>query len=196
MDKPILFNAEMVRAILDGRKTQTRRVVKPQPWYEKNYWFYEYKKGCSHYIGDVFPTEHWALENMLPYCPYGQVGDRLWVKEDIFIHCSFAGKTQISYQATNDSYRMFDFEIEHKRSFRAALFMSKKFARIFLEVTDIRVERVQDISNEDIRAEGAAEFGCTTHRLNFQTLWDSINKKRGFGWDVNPWVWCIEFKKV
>ena len=68
-ETPMLMCSEMVRAILDGRKMQTRRIIKPQPWYDKGYWFYEYKKGCSHYIGDTHPTEHWALENMFPYCP-------------------------------------------------------------------------------------------------------------------------------
>ena len=168
-ERPVLFSGEMVRAILEGRKTQTRRVIKPQPLW----------------VGDpnvAFKT-HSANPKGIINCPYGQPGDRLWVRE------TFAGtkNTGFAYRATDTAYG-------HK--WRPSIFMPHWASRINLEVVSVRVERVQDISIEDAYDEGMewGDQGCGV--LEFKNLWDSINLKRGYGWDANPWVWVIEFKRL
>jgi len=181
--KPILFNSEMVRAILDGRKTQTRRIVKPQP--------------------EEILQGDWS-----ELCPYGKVGDRLWVRET-FKYMNLE-HTKVGYKASIDE-TCNDGAFIRLGNWRPSIHMPKWAARIFLEITNIRVERVQDITSHDCIAEGlpvpmvcdATEYRDQTHlNLNksherikeyFQKLWDSINKKRGYGWEDNPWVWVIEF---
>ena len=217
-EKPISFNSEMVRAILDDRKTQTRRVCKDQTATK-----YEWLENCEIYpltLGEGYTGwgKDCGFSFLVPTkCPYGKVGDLLWVKETNFLygHWIKNGKTKTGKQAykfmPEKSTKNMHFgaryldnppvEICTKKNElgwfkRPSIFMAKIHTRTWVEKTGIRVERVQDITNGDIQAEGAAEFGCVTHRLNFETLWNSINEKRGHGWDVNPWCWCISFKKV
>jgi len=190
-ERPILFSAEMVRAILDGRKTMTRRVIKPQPISIKRH--SDFGKPnltpTDKVLSEYFFADYGSMYKAL-YCPYGKVGDRLYVKEDIFIHTSgWNNGTQISYQATNTLTR-FDFDIEYNRSYRPAMLMNKKFTRIWLEITGIRVERVQEITKADAKKEGAKNI------LAFSELWDKINSVRGYGWYSNPFCWCIEFKRI
>lgn len=182
-ERPILFSGEMVRAILEGRKTMTRRVIKPQP------------------------AGEWAAPGKTA-CPYGQPGDRLWVRETW-------RKTNWTDEPNRGEWRVFWRATEKEDSrnnglWRPSIHMPRWASRILLEVVSVRVERVQDISEEDARAEGVEwqnerpcwvnyldrEDWSPTARDSFRTLWDSINAKRGYGWDANPWVWVVEFKKI
>lgn len=180
---PIPFSTEMVRAILDGRKTQTRRVIKPQPTYE----------GASTFGGDItigfycyWKTHKVSnIQHLVEYYPYGQVGDRLWVRESY----GYLIDNSIAYRANcNDWHLKNKYTIKWKPS----IFMPRWASRIDLEIIDVRVERVQEITYEDIIAEGMKPR--TKPISNFRKLWDSLNAKRGYGWGKNPWVWVIEFK--
>jgi len=191
-DRPILFSGAMVRAILEDRKTQTRRVVKPQP--------------ISSDGGDVFwwkETVGWASsvhknpEMMIPYSPYGQPGDRLWVRET---YCSL--DRECVYRADGDKPHALI------GKWTPSIFMPRWASRLTLEVTEVRVERVQEISDDDCEAEGIEQrwtclnpgAGSYAHENcvhdDFRALWDSINAKRGFGWEQNPWVWAVSFRRV
>ena len=207
-ERPIPFKGEMVRAILNGQKTQTRRILKkPQPL-------------------DVLPMKIpnlWvALTERNPqpegnhgkviHCKYGIPGDRLWVKET----WANAPRNQYIYRA---NYIPRDFGsgdfgsdvLDIKTGdtvplvWKSSRFMPKLASRITLEIVNVRVERVQEISEEDAEAEGIHLLGLPEaerhnhprkHIVAFHTLWDVINAKRGDGWDVNPWVWVIEFKRM
>ena len=200
----------MVRAILDGRKTMTRRVIKPQPPIS-----WDVCEPVEHTSG-VFCFYRSSDTDFHGYkkCPYGQHGDRLWVKEtwasmnsvdhlspkDIELLCRDAGyKTgpcgDLWYKADN-SYRQWGDDNQTKGKWRSSRFMPRWASRINLEVVSVRVERVQDISEDDARAEGISNpLGSLALNI-FPSLWDSINLKRGYGWDTNPWVWVIEFKRL
>jgi hypothetical protein len=192
--RPILFNGDMVRAILDGRKTQTRRVIKPQP----------------HDISDRTSEEvnaAWQEGFVSVKCPYGAVGDLLWVRET---H-GYDGSGNCRYHADDN-------EIEGNwmlvKGWCPCTNMPRGASRITLEITGVRVERLQDISEDDAIAEGVEGFGdglwrdysikpedneghnyFRTAKESYQSLWQSINRKnQGTFWDANPWVWVIEFK--
>jgi hypothetical protein len=162
-ERPILFSGEMVRAILEGRKTQTRRVIKPQ--LRINY-----------------------------KCPYGQPGDRLWVREtwqcfkpntEEIINPNTVNIRALAYRATN----------EWRGKWRPSIHMPRWASRITLEITAVRVERLQDIGEVDAMREG--DPTCeNTHIDWFRALWDSINAKRGYSWESNPWVWVVEFQRI
>lgn len=190
-ERPILFSAPMVQAILAGTKTQTRRVVKGK------YWF-----------SDGRPD----LE--LLRCPYGVPGDRLWVRETFWVeHDSDNFEMSPAFDcginlAEDDWARVWYCATDHEPngegpnddwaqfySKRPSIHMPRWASRITLEVTGMRVERVQDISEDDVYAEGVGH-GRVSPQLEFQELWDSINARRGFGWAVNPWVWCVEFRRL
>jgi len=165
-ERPILFSTEMVKAILDGRKTMTRRVVKDP-----------YK-----YITIPRPS------------PYGRVGDRLWVRETFVIDAD----GMPDYRADCDSGVI---------AWRPSIFMPRKLSRITLEITSVRVERLQEITEEDAIKEGAGPghilcsptiFNPETetpkdYRTGFSYLWDAINRKT-YPWESNPWVWVISFR--
>ena len=178
-ERPILFSAPMVRAIIEGRKTQTRRVIKPQPLW----------------IGEPnvpFKTNDANPKGIIK-CPYGRTGDRLWVREP---HCHLCGDDTFCFPSDGFIYCM-------DCNLRPAMFLPRSASRIMLEITGVRVERVRDIKPCDAIAEGITptyynSLDCATENpCNlFRSLWNSINAKRGFGWDVNPWVWVIEFKKI
>ena len=173
-ERPILFNGPMVRAILDGRKTQTRRVVKPQP---------ETKPHNG--VDDKWFSEYSDIKNLgfLKHtCPFGQPGDRLWVRE-AFTEYPQKG---LLYKADGCNKKLGVWW-----GWRPSIHMPRRASRIKLEVTDVRVERLQNISEEDIYAEG-----IDTNSHDFMELWDSINAKRGHGWDANPFVWVVEFRRV
>lgn len=190
-ERPILFSAPMVRAILEGRKTMTRRVVNPQPDVVE--------RGVCFFDGDG--TSGPGSRDRIIYCPYGKPGDRLWVRET---WSKDPNSAQILYRAgapgTPGSWvtsTPFD-------SWRPSIHMSRWASRILLEVTAVKVEQVQKISDEDILSEGikidpaySDEYGChVRYRRAFREIWDSINSKRGYGWDSNPWVWVISFKRI
>lgn len=184
-EHPILFSGEMVRAILDGRKMKTRRVIKPQPdtvWHDTSAVPHTYYDGIRELN-----------------CPYGQPGDLLWVRETWGVS-AFLNKVKPSElkQSAQVSYRVdaTGSELSHF-VWRPSIFMPRWASRITLEVTGVQVERLNDISEEDARAEGVHPNQLTTiqpYRAAFCGLWDSINEKRGYGWLDNPWVWVVEFK--
>jgi hypothetical protein len=204
----------MVRAILDGRKTQTRRVIK--------------------YIPDLGDPDRWChkLESVNAfcgdfrrYCPFGQPGDRLWVRETFRMYPLGGDPGSETYNRLGSGVGV-DYKIPDSEGYegcnfdepdfceagngnekwRPSIHMPRWASRITLEVVDVRVERVQEISFEDAKAEGLpVETVCTGYTnwgneehsktVHFPKLWNSINEKRGFGWDENPWVWVVEFKK-
>jgi hypothetical protein len=187
MERPILFSGPMVRAILSGSKTQTRRVVKPP-------------RGAEFEIEFGWPVvECFDLEMRPIPCPYGTEGTRLWVKE------TFADTEQAGDHPA-DAYYVYraddpDWETCEGWRWRPSIFMPRRASRITLEVTDVRVERLQAISEADAMAEG-----CTHHHdpggdgqnviEQYAYLWDAINAKRGHSWAMNPWVWAITFRRV
>lgn len=212
--RPILFQGEMIRRLLSGDKTQTRRVMTPQP---AHVWGFgvarsdpEYFTTHVRYPGGTQP-DPWVR------CPYGKPGDRLWVRETwnevetlvdgVWRHDRYV------YRATPGDY---------PGAWRPSIFMPRAASRITLEITEVRVERVEDISEADAIAEGiqpvrfddnpltaklyvdaptlypafTGKFFCQSARESYQQLWDSINAKRGYGWAVNPWVYTITFRVV
>lgn len=199
-DKPIMFSGSMVRAILDGRKTQTRRVIKPQPVGSPA------GLGCigGRGIGHIFESEHTG--GQIVRCPYGEPGDRLWVRETWADEPGGPDDYPITVYAADMAARhhndvahgpIFYLRSDYKpKRWRPSIYMPWWASRITLEVTGVRAERLRDISEADARAEGTTTNEIDlTHRESFQTLWDSINAKRGFGWEANPWVWAVEFKR-
>lgn len=207
-EHPIIFGGDMVKAILEGRKTQTRRIMPIMP------------------IGKGYKP-----------CQYGVVGDLLWVRESwtYFGDKDFQIPKAVMYRANYDG-------LSNPYPFNSPIFMPKWASRIWLEITGIRVEKVQEITEEDAKAEGVrpncvgAEYvedigwivkpanlcpackpigicqfinewidysnidgcgnPCDSAKESYQTLWDSLNAKRGYGWEKNPWVWVLEFRKA
>ncbi len=229
-ERPILFSTDMVKAILEGRKTQTRRVVKPQP--HKSCVGYGASMSPLHWI-EKLPVDMTALyPNSKPTtingdsikCPYGQVGDRLWVRETWLESPNITDKllregadtwAECYYVAAETPQQIEQLK-EWGWKVKPSIFMPRWASRITLEITDIRVQRVQDISQQDAIAEGVIFMGgmadnwdeapwCASLKNQepmkypsaaYGRLWDSINAKRGYGWDKNPWVWAISFKRV
>lgn len=257
-ERPIIFSAPMVRAILDGRKTQTRRVMKPQM---------EVREIAGTFGGGVlaYPRPKsegggaWIWPNaqaqVLASCPYGVPGDRLWVKETFTY---FEQPDQDTDVRRNESHRPQDgkryerwmnrvmaqplpgedflvyLADQQKRSLAewpyphpiydhcvgkfgkttSPIYMPRWASRITLEITDVRVQQLQSISEDDAKAEGLYEFtdpprvptssygsspaDCweTDPRKAYARLWDAINAKRGFGWEPNPWVWALSFRRI
>lgn len=205
--KPILFSTEMVQAILEGRKTQTRRVVKPQ-----------FKEGYTPkiYKGN---DERWHVESRksrteLEFIDWNvlQKGTILWVRETWFstrsdnkelLEIGYTG--HIKYKADNNYDPVKDCV---GRSWKPSIYMPKSAARIFLKITNVRVERLNNISEYDAICEGVELLkstnkyrdyeDCHNHfnhaRISFASLWNSINTK--LTWRSNPWVWVIEFERV
>lgn len=203
-ERPILLNAEMVRAVLDGRKTQTSRMLTPRQLKMID---------AAASIGECYPLESGHQhENSQSYyrewCPFGAVGDRLWVRESFYEHGCWQGG---GYDP-EDSYFVSDKQVlypadgikrpsERKRDdfwrSRPSIHMPRWASRITLEITGVRVERLQDISEEDAKAEGAPTECCVIgdkHFLGFRSLWRSIYGEES--WQANAWVWVIEFKRV
>ncbi len=223
----ILFTPENIRRVREGRKTQTRRVMTPQPPPCNHKSWEEYPDN----IGQLFPTEffrvdaaEWACQvcgnGVTPLgngirCPFGTVGDRLYVKEGVIVHVSLPDL--VGYYM--DGCRV----TEHWEKRLTAMFMPKYAARLWLEITDVRVQRVQEISEADAIAEGVEETpyseqdiadiqisdaaphikqlaailgpGRVTATGNFMMLWDSINAKK-HPWSSNPWVFALTFRKL
>lgn len=190
-ESPIIFSSKMVKAILEGRKTLTRRVIKPQPEPHEQGWVWSKCEGML-----VSNTGQTYLSKILSKCPYGQPGDRLWVKETF--------RTTEIYETLY--YKADEPWNEGKEwSWNSSRYMPRWASRITLEITNIRVERLQEISLTDVILEGfipssetyqATEGNQKQTILDWGRFWDSLSIKRGFGWDINPWVWVIEFKKL
>lgn len=181
-ERPIIFRAEMVRAILAGRKTQTRRIVKPLH--------------MATVDSEQFP--------ILAMCPYGSPGDQLWVRE-AFIHepadYCWEASVSIPCRPAFTVYRA-DHEVDTRGAgWKPSIHMPRWASRITLEITDVRVERLQDISEADAKAEGVSMPDRTptppdfwSYQQEFRHLWEQINGPGS--WNANPWVWVIEFKKL
>lgn len=201
------MSAESIRAILDDKKTQTRRVIKTQPMRATNDWTENAEPNeVVMYRGDLTRLAESRGRNkraagiLTPVkvrCPYGQPGDRLWVRETIYYNL----KANNFYFAADKKGCGFKIFQHFKRKTCPSIHMARWASRITLEVVAVRAERVQDIGHKDIIAEGYAEgklprssFFLAT--INFKNIWDSLNAKRGFGWDENPWVWVIEFRRL
>lgn len=206
--RPILFSTPMVQALLDGRKTMTRRVVKPQPF-----------EGCN-FVGMIerYPEMkqgyYWSngiagdLQGFYPgigesiFCPYGEVGDILWVRETYKYKELDRFSKAISYRYLADDP---DARSTTNR-FKPSLLMPKVACRIWLKVVGVRVERLREITKEDAKAEGVKQFvsghwkdysnlvsNFDSSIGSFASLWISIN---GIGsWHANPWVWVVEFER-
>jgi hypothetical protein len=204
-EHPILFSGAMVRAILEGRKTMTRRVIKeiPTTGYRWGGWIVEGARGDEG-KATVVPegnSKYCGTGQILARCPYGQPGDRLWVRETW--HCPESLKDGVRDGTAPRTYIEYRADMPHMiicdGGWTPSLFMPRWASRILLEITAIRVERVQDISDQDAEREGVDITNASIPgycRERFRWLWDSINAKRGFGWDANPWVWVVEFKRV
>lgn len=231
-ERPILFTPANAQKIYSGTKTQTRRIMKPQP-------HMNYKYPPSELQPDEAPPGSWYamepgdenFEDVEQHwnCPFGTDGDRLWIKES---HCLIDGTEGdpdlVGYRADKSirivhveeptawNFRKFvnsepdqencadDYRDLAKDKWRSGMFMPRYASRTLVEITEIRVERLLDISEDDAQAEGAIPCSApflpsppcaAPHRHGFQKLWDSINAKT-HPWSSNPWVWAISFKRI
>lgn len=197
-ERPVLFNAEMVKAILDGRKTQTRRPIKRQPVAG-----IEIVNGKWFSLSEPSPLSNNYRIGKSIDCPFGIPGDRLWVRET-WAHVPLkesdggqGGKTGAIYKA--DGEHAFD-EMPEEWDFlgkwKPSIHMPRWASRITLEITGVRVERLQDITEEDAHREGIPDWNgpeqTFSPKIRFKELWESIYKN----WQQNPWVWVIEFKRL
>ena len=207
-ERPILFSAPMVRAILEGRKTVTRRVMKVQPVLNGGFWEV-YGAGWGKGITSVPVMPGHSLSSN---CPYGRIGERLWVREawqaDAQVNAiaprELSHGEPIQYPA-DGALRQTGCSMITPGKTRPSIHMPRWVSRILLEITDVRVERLQAISRSDIRAEGlecSPELASDDVSPNYrdwypaawQDLWESINGADS--WNNNPWVWVVEFKQV
>lgn len=204
-ERPILFSAPMVRAILEGRKTVTRREIKPSMrsadtqfelhQQENGSWLplHTFDESCMDDQGTEHPIK----------CPYGQPGDRLWVRETFksSADCRPPVAESFIYAADLNS----DGRTKWAARWKPSIHMPRIASRILLEITDVRVERLQDISRADIRAEGlqcppelASDDVSPNYRdwypAAWRDLWESINGPGS--WDANPWCWAVSFRRI
>lgn len=208
IERPILFSGPMVRAILDGSKSQTRRVVRGQ-------------KRIAHDVTNFNLGAFWGwaandaavreLGSQNLQCPYGTPGERLWVRESFTWRRGNGIRPWYradGEQPTREDGQPIPWDAGPR--WHPSIHMPRRICRITLEVTDVRVERLQDISEDDARAEGVddgpgrgshvypsprAARGPLGHRGVFRELWDTINGKRA-PWASNPWVWAVSFRRV
>ena len=236
-ERGIIFNTEMVRAILDGRKTQTRRIVKSpaktmqengckvidyRPLGDKWYRNYEFSmRNESGVWGD------YTREQFLAKCPFGKIGDRLWVRETFALLGNEDGvcvdwndgivydekEAAIIYKASceqkdgdyglwsipdDSDWKPHTDNHKYNGTWRPSIHMLRWASRILLEITDVRVERIKDASDNDFKAEGyplerELTGGSLDSFLWFRHFWDSVSKP-DCNYEINPWVWVIEFK--
>lgn len=211
-ERPILFSSPMIRAILDGRKTQTRRVMKPQPR------LHSCEGGWPGRVDPMADGTWSVLCHACGWdgcwrCPYGVPGDRLWVRETWLYVGPGSGSDLPEYEIerarpenhspSNCWYRAdpsWDSGDPASLKWAPSIFMPRWASRLTLEIAEVRVQRLQEISEDDARAEGVEvryEEGrkIVWARDVFAELWDSINGQRA-PWSINPWVWAISFKKL
>jgi hypothetical protein len=203
-ERGILFSAPMVRALLLGTKTQTRRIVKPQPAFERD-GLLSHPKLAGHFAPHVFG----ACMAKLVCCPYGAVGDRLWVKEAIVrVGQRYKDRDAALYYADDSPTALDTWPWQLAKL--PGMFLPRGLSRITLEITGLRIERLHAISEVDAKAEGVErdtapcdhtrqlceDVGCMgpTYRSTFAELWAAINGADS--WKANPWVYVIEFKRV
>jgi hypothetical protein len=210
----IIMSGNHPRLILDGIKTQTRRVIKLKPPVSEfgREWSTPFTNdGVTWIFTAGFGM---ALRQLKVKCPYGQVGDRLWVKETWQLQMH-SGCYDVAYKdgrqkdaGSNPYMREYQHLTKRCWQWRSPYFMPRWASRILLEIARIRAERLQEIENhpEDYKAEGYQPFIHTdaegakrelsSSLIWFSLLWDSLNAKRGFSWESNPWVWVIDFQVV
>ena len=233
-ERPILFSGSMIKVILEGRKTMTRRVIKPNisSGFDVGHGPEDAKAGYP-FVEDEYGDFHKATD----FCPYGKPGDRLWVREtwrvgawsdedgicvdyraDNYCRKDWLGVPdegvfeRLWVDSTDDAIKAGLEPDENGRywwqpgqaptRWRPSIFMPRWASRITLKITEVRAERLQDISEADAIAEGVTLPERTvTHydgirKHHFRTLWDALNAKRGYGWDANPWVFALRFERV
>lgn len=199
--KPILFSTAMVQAILEGRKSQTRRIIKPQPIGDQSSGLVFYKK--FHFEGT-----NWQ-EEILKIAKF-QMGDIMWVRET-WQYSDDLNDPYLYKQKYQEEYLP---EHHGEMKWKPSIFMPKDACRIFLKVTKVRIERLQDITEEDAKAEGVFyygdetldymnymhdnkhfdDWGVMTAKHSFETLWEKINSKES--WKENPWVFVYDFEHI
>lgn len=210
MERPVIFSGPMVRAILEGRKTQTRRIVKSHPPVDANHDATLSRDGKTFAFGWINDT---GLHDRT--CPYGVAGDRIWVRETTWRYQGVDSAKGIHYAATEEPNR----QSKWFGGLTPSIHMPRRASRITLEITKVRVERLQDISEEDAKAEGmtwddSRKYNPTNGETVFAdrsdwkhnpsdlirgrigeyaALWDSLYGKGA--WEKNPWVWIIEFNR-
>ena len=210
-EHPILFSTQMVRAILDGYKTQTRRIIKfkrNSPVVSMTNHFQPFSDSPKNY--QCWTAEHdektQAFMEQEILCPQGFVGDSLWVREtwahdDLNCKDVKCGNRDHIWWKANESKIVAD-SFAGEARWRPSIFMPRWASRLTLKIINIRVERIQDITQKDASFEGIPMPAYGEYPLSetadylipeFRKLWDSINGKKGFGWDANPFVWVIEF---
>jgi hypothetical protein len=206
-ERPILMSGPLVLATLADRKWKTRRVIVPQPPRQL-------------FLVDQNDFNTWVLASrdnpnkpdwsFSIHCPYGRVGDRLWVRETWAYVPATAYRASAGVQQTADPtdpdhaaiYRAGWDRSNPGTRWRPSIHMPRWASRLIVEITDIQVEQLQQISLDDMRAEGirpdqeASLLWRESLADNFRALWDAINAKRGYGWPVNPWVWVVSYKRV
>jgi len=188
-ERPIIFRGDGVLGILEDRKTKTRRVIKPQPPVNCREWAgWVISSTSKSEVGDATWTDVPGVlfnKDFHIKCPYGQPGDRLWVRETFVSDGDYIG-----YRAERDP-------ANDNAWWTPAIFMPRWASRINLEIVSVRVERIQSISEADAFAEGISGGDWLGDPVGeFKKLWNSINKKRGFGWETNCWVWVLEFRRI
>lgn len=223
-EHPILFSGPMVQAILDGRKTVTRRVVKPQPEDDIDDLHggefrdrAPYDLECNE-TGLVYGYG-FECEDQVWKCPYGRPGDRLWVREAWRLTCDTDAVCCVAYRADGAALHylcdnggegdptelagpageLWDVD---EAKWKTSIHMPRWASRITLEVKSVRVERLQEITEAEAKAEGitkaivAGIAPGTFYRAGFAQLWDNLSADRGYSWESNPWVWRVEFSRL
>lgn len=210
-ERPILFSAQMVRALLAGTKTQTRRALRVQPpagTFQVSTWHHPDPR--PHFFAwQELPHETAMIADDWAHpCPYGQPGDRLWVRE-AFMHepadYCWEASVSIPCRPAHTVYRADHDDAESRGAgWKPSIHMPRSLSRITLEVVGVRVERLQDISEVDAQAEGCAlecmtptgdDSGSAIHGPGgYIALWEAINGPGS--WGANPWVWVVEFKRI
>jgi len=215
MERPIIFSAKMIKLIIKFQKTQTRRAIKPQPpkgaWpifddldsYEGEGWAFQYAHTLGTQNFQITRNRKFHLPNK-GKCPYGVPDDILWVRETwadlrgmgFENEPRFAYKADICPRSDSDEIRK-----QYGVKWRSSIHMPREAARLFLLVKNIRVEKLQTITKEDAKAEGAEWYpiqpgNSTNYVRSFADLWDSTYARKGYLWNTNPWVWCLSFEKL
>ena len=205
-DRPILFSGPMVRALLDGSKTQTRRVMRYQPDECASVTVERFHQTVVDRHGEEQPGPEvfgawWAFGEHGCACPYGQPGDRLWVRES-FWGCDLPGYGDQPCVVYEDEWHGKEYRPAEPRPWARkfghipGIHMPRDSSRINLEITGVRVERLQDISDADSLAEGVDRTNTSIPgyaKKRYHQLWESINGPGS--WDANPWVWVVEFRR-
>ncbi len=196
--RPMLFSTPMVEAIMEGRKTQTRRTIKPQPFNNKQY---SSENGHKEWFS-MNGSHNNTPESWLQFCPYGKPGDILWVRETFAKLINGHNEKFFSYYADDPTQADY---IENWQGWKPSIHMPFEAARIFLRIKSVRIERLHDISDSDVMAEGAQDNWFTFSELTsspnkgwavqaFARLWAKINGSES--WEANPWVWVVEFERI